>query len=238
MLRQRHRIQRQFVSENDYTVIIPAFNAAATLGEAIASIRAQTDTAARIIVVDDGSTDRTAALARAAGIDVLVQERQGPGAACNRAIGEVRTPFLAFLDADDLWLPDKIEHQVAAFEREPALDGVFGRVRLFLHGQAVDPDGPERDGWGRTTLLIRTARARAIGPMYDPPAGGRGDMVDWIARGRELGLRFAMQPVVVALRRIIAGSFSYGRDDRDAGYLEVVRRAIRRKRARPAGMED
>ena len=73
-------------------------------------------------------------------------------------------------------------------------------------------------------MLMRTASARRVGPVIDP-AHGRGDMVDWIARARELGMRLEMMPEVLALRRIIPGSLSYGRDGRDYGYLQTVRAA-------------
>lgn len=87
------------------------------------------------------------------------------------------------------------------------------------------------DLWGRTSLTIRTDAARAIGPVID---GGRGDMVDWLARGRELGLRIEMAPGVVALRRIRPDSLSYGRDlHKDRGYLLAVKRALDRKRGLP-----
>lgn len=214
----------------DYTVIIPAYDAAVTIGESIASIRAQSRVPRRIIVVDDGSTDETAAIA-APYADVIRQENAGPGAACNRGLVEVDTPFVAYLDADDLWLPEKAATQLAVFAATPSVAGVFARLRLFRHGMAPEPDAPVREGWGRTTMMMRTEAVRATGPIYDPRSGGRGDMVDWIARAREMGFVLEMLPSVLALRRIIPGSMSFGRDDRDVGYLDVARRALARRRA-------
>ncbi len=214
-----------------YTLIIPAYNAAATITEAIGSAQRQTRPPARILVVDDGSADDTASVAAACGAEVLRQANQGPGAACNRALTQVETDLIAFLDADDLWLPDKIERQQAAFAEAPDLDAVFGHLRVFQHGRPVDPNARTHAGWGRTTLLMKTASARKVGPVFDPPKGGRGDMVDWIARGREMGQRFLMLDEVVALRRIIATSMSHGRGESDVGYLEVARRALARRRA-------
>jgi glycosyltransferase involved in cell wall biosynthesis len=218
------------MSDVNYTVVVPAYNAASTLAAALASARAQTVPPTRMIVVDDGSTDDTISVATAEGAEVIQQHRQGPGTACNKAVEVVTTPFVAFLDADDLWLPEKVEAQLKEFDHNPELSGVFGWVRLFLDGRDVDPAGPTRENWGRTTLFLRTERFRQVGPIYDPIGGGRGDMVDWIARGRELGLLFQMQTSVVAFRRISAGSMSYGRDARDVGYLDVARRALERKR--------
>ncbi|MCX5518803.1 glycosyltransferase family A protein [Kaistia defluvii] len=214
-----------------YTVIIPAFNATRTLADAIASLRGQTVPPARVLLVDDGSTDGTGDHARELGIDVIRQDNRGPGAACNLALQTVDTPITAYLDADDLWLPKKAAWQLASLDEATDVDAVFGHLRIFFHGRPVDPAARTQEGWGRTTMMIRTDCARRIGPIYDPLEGGRGDMIDWIARGREMGLRFQMSPSVVALRRVIAGSMSYGRDERDVGYLEIARRALTRRRA-------
>ncbi|MBN8993889.1 MAG: glycosyltransferase family 2 protein [Rhizobiales bacterium] len=213
------------------TVIIPAYNAARTIADALQSVQAQSLRPTRIIVVDDGSTDETATIAGAMGAEVIRQRQQGPGNACNRALAEVDTPYVAYLDADDIWLPHKTGHQFPALAGSSPVDGVFGMVRLFHHGEEPAADAPTREGWGRTTMLFRTSVMRTVGPIYDPKAG-LGDMVDWISRARESGHRLVMQPEVVALRRIIPGSMTFDRDGRDVGYLEVARRALERRRAR------
>ena len=80
-------------------------------------------------------------------------------------------------------------------------------------------------------MMIRTTSARKIGPLVDPAGGfGRGDMVDWISRGRDLVLRLEMMPNVLALRRITPGSMAYGFDHRDIGYLRAVKAALDRRR--------
>jgi hypothetical protein len=81
-------------------------------------------------------------------------------------------------------------------------------------------------------MLIPTAKARKIGPLVDPGGAGRGDMVDWIGRGRDLGMRFDMLPKVLALRRLMHGSMSNGFDQRDVGYLMAVKAALDRRRSR------
>ena len=208
-----------------YSAIIPAFNAVRTLQEAIQSIAGQTRKPELIVVVDDGSADGTGALACECRAHVIRQANQGPGAACNEGLKIVETPVVAYLDADDLWLPDKMERQLQALEEDATLSAVFGRTRLFHHEAPKDTSAPVRDNWGRTVMAIRTADMRAIGPLFDPPgrdiAVGIGDTVDWVARGREAGYRFLMMPEIVALRRVIPGSLSYGYNARDMGYLHV-----------------
>lgn len=97
------------------SVVIPAYNAEATIGRALRSIAGQTLLPAEIIVVDDGSADATAETARAlqpelepARLVVVTQPNAGAGAARNRAIAEATQSYLAFLDADDEWLPEKL----------------------------------------------------------------------------------------------------------------------------------
>lgn len=99
------------------SVIIPAHNAAGTIARAISSVRAQSFPVLEIIVVDDGSEDETVSLVRSLGEDILLlsQDNAGPAAARNAGAGASRGNYLAFLDADDYWYPEKISSQVKAF---------------------------------------------------------------------------------------------------------------------------
>jgi glycosyltransferase involved in cell wall biosynthesis len=106
------------------SVVTPAWNAAAFLGDTIDSVRAQTFTDWELLVVDDGSTDETAALVeRAAAADprirLLRQANSGPSAARNHAMREARGSFFAFLDSDDRWSADYLEQQLAVFTAHP-----------------------------------------------------------------------------------------------------------------------
>jgi glycosyltransferase involved in cell wall biosynthesis len=103
-------------------VIIPTYNRAWCLPEAIESVLTQTDTDFEVIVVDDGSHDETQAVLAAYGsrIRFLAQTNRGVSAARNRGISAARGAFLAFLDSDDLWQPEKLARQRAFFNRHPA----------------------------------------------------------------------------------------------------------------------
>jgi glycosyltransferase involved in cell wall biosynthesis len=106
-------------SEPLVTAIIPTFNRAGVVGEAIDSVLQQTYSKVEVIVVDDGSTDGTPAMLRRYGnaIRVITQENAGPSAARNRGIACANGSIVAFLDSDDLWLPAKLERQVALLQR-------------------------------------------------------------------------------------------------------------------------
>ncbi|MDB2407389.1 glycosyltransferase family 2 protein [Jannaschia sp.] len=108
-----------------HAVIIPARNAARTLPATLASLHAQTAPWEGILV-DDGSTDETASIARAAGLRVILGPRRGVAAARNVGVAASAAPRLAFLDADDLWAPDRLQRDAAS-----GADASFGRVSFF-----------------------------------------------------------------------------------------------------------
>ncbi len=215
-----------------YSVVIPAYNAERTLSEALESVLLQRPAPAEIIVVDDGSTDGTAGIARSFGpsVTLISQENLGCGAATTAGLRAARERIIATLDADDIWLPEKMQRQLAALEEDPSVSVAFSKQRQFSHGFPDDGTGEVRSGLTRTSMVLRREVFEAIGAIIDPP-GNRGDMIDWLARAREAGFRFVELQEVLALRRLIPGSLSFGRDPaRDRGYLEVAYRAMRRRR--------
>ncbi len=218
------------------SLIIPAWNAARTLGETLASAAAQTLPPDEIIVVDDGSDDGTAALAEAAGASVIRQARQGPAAAINAGLAASRGDLLAFLDADDLWVAEKQAQQSARLAADPALDGVLGTVANFIC-PSVSPEQAARyrivtepqPGWLVGAMLIRRARFEAVGAFNPAMTGGA--FIDWFDRARRAGLNFLMTQDPALRRRIHPGSWSHRSPTRDASYLKVARAAIARRRA-------
>ena len=120
------------------SVVIPCYNAAAFLRATIESILGQTQPVLEVIVVDDGSTDDSARIAESFGppVRVIRQPNQGESAARNRGIEAAGGDWVAFLDADDLWLPTKVELQAEAIRSAPAdVVCVTGDFLLFGEGQ-------------------------------------------------------------------------------------------------------
>jgi glycosyltransferase involved in cell wall biosynthesis len=119
--------------------VIPAHNSQATLGRALESVRAQTLPVSQLVVVDDASTDSTAEVARSyrgLKVDVVRLDRNvGAAAARNRGVATANTELVAFLDADDEWLPTKLEKQVAVISEND-------RVSFVSCGSdLISPDG-------------------------------------------------------------------------------------------------
>jgi len=125
------------------TVVIPFFNRARTLGRALDSAIAQTYTRWEIVLVDDGSTDTSLAVAERYARDypgrirVLRQANGGPGVARNTGIKDARGSYIAFLDSDDEWSPTFIERVLVAFEACPEVDWIYVNVRRMGENGAV-----------------------------------------------------------------------------------------------------
>ncbi|MCZ8105763.1 MAG: glycosyltransferase family 2 protein [Burkholderiales bacterium] len=132
------------------SVVIPAYDAATTIDETLCSVRAQTHTALEILVVDDGSRDQTPDIAaRHAAADprvrIIRQENKGVAAARNAGIAAASGAFVAPIDADDLWRPDKIGMQVAAMRRHGPRAGLCctGVHAIDRHGLRVAQHVPD-----------------------------------------------------------------------------------------------
>ena len=217
-----------------YSVLIPAFNAAGTIAETIRSVAAQTLQPGEIVVVDDGSTDATGEVAAACDsrVRVLWQENSGSGSAVTRAIKEAAFSVIAPIDADDLWVADKMAIQLSYLDRNPECHAVFCRLKTFREEANTSQDEIVQTGWSRITMAMRTSAALQIGDMIDPP-GGRGEMIDWIARARHLGFQLHMLDDILALRRIHAGSLTYRRSqENDRGYARVAWLAAQRHKSK------
>ena len=113
------------------SAVIPAYNAEAFIAETIESVRAQTLPVAELLLVDDGSTDRTAEIARRMGVRVLSQSNAGLAAARNRCVRESSQPWIAFIDSDDIWEPEKIERQMQIAECDPQIALVTCDYSIF-----------------------------------------------------------------------------------------------------------
>ena len=224
------------------SVVIPARNAAETLAEAIESLQAQTLTGWEAVVVEDGSTDETAELARALArtdsrIVVVDGAGRGVSAARNAGIERARYPLLAFLDADDLIRPTLYEHATARLERDAALAGVHcGWARLAPGGEIVDAVPAKIEGdlfteFARHCLfpihacVVRTDLVRSAG-AFDERLTTCEDWDLWL-RVTRYGRPFAAIQAVLALYRMRPRSASLDAPRLLADGLGVIAQARR-----------
>jgi glycosyltransferase involved in cell wall biosynthesis len=140
-----------------FTVVIPARDAAAHLAPTLAAVAAQTLPPAEVIVVDDGSTDETAALARGLGATVLQQANAGPSAARNAGVARASHEWIAFLDADDRWFPAYLASIARAIRLCPD-------VRVVFSNFAIAGEGDDCAGWHGADRWFRTVVRRTVAP--------------------------------------------------------------------------
>jgi glycosyltransferase involved in cell wall biosynthesis len=220
------------------SVVIPAYNAARWIGRTLASVERQTVAAIEIIVVDDGSTDATPELladaaARDPRIRVLRQPNGGVAGARNAGIAAARAPFVAPIDADDLWHPTRLERHLEAFTRGgPELGLVYspwlridendrllnGQKVVPLEGRVFEPHLCENFIGNGSGLTVRTEVARAVGG-YSPSlreAEGEG-CEDWLFQLKvAYGHEFACVPLYLIGYRMSEGNMS-------SDYLRMTR---------------
>ncbi|MDQ2806271.1 MAG: glycosyltransferase family 2 protein, partial [Chloroflexota bacterium] len=215
-------------------VIIPAYNAAHTLPATLAALRAQTIPAAQleVIVVDDGSTDATAAVAAAAGVRVVRRANGGPAAARNQGAAAARSPIVLFTDADCVPAPDWVAAMLAPF-RDPTVVGVKGAYRThqrslvarfaqieFLDRYARQAQQPTIDLVDSYAAAFRRAAFLAAGG-YHPGFIGNED-VELSYRLADGGARLVFAPAAVVYHTHAATLGRYLRVKVNRGYWRIL----------------
>jgi len=223
------------------SIIVPVYNGERFLAQALDSIFAQDYRPIEVIVVDDGSEDRSAEIARSfREARYLCQPNSGLAAARNAGIEKARGEFIAFLDADDLMLPNKLSAQVHYLRQHPEVGCVLCRQKIFLEPNTpvpawLKPDPVFGDPGGivpQSALIRRTAIQSAGGfdPTYRIAVG-----MEWLGRLRDAGVKTAVTPEVLMLRRIHESNLTHQNRQLREELLRGLKGKIDRKRAsRPA----
>ena len=202
------------------TCIVPVYNGVRYLGEALDSILGQTYRPLQVIVADDGSTDGTADVAAAYGerITYLHQPNRGYAAAKNLGLSFAQGDFIAFLDADDVWRPEKLTRQMAAMEERPAIDLCFNRYENFWMPELAEEEERYRghslsqpqSSWSISTLLARRIVFKKFGDFHD---GTRWlENMTWFLRVARQGGHIEVLSDVLSCRRFNVESFTRDRD--------------------------
>jgi glycosyltransferase involved in cell wall biosynthesis len=225
-------------SDRLVSVMITVYDAASYLAEAIDSVLVQTYRPFELIVLDDGSTDGSGEIARSYGsaLRFAQQKNAGLGAARNAALDLAKGRYYAFLDADDRFVPDKLERQMQILDAEAEIDMVFGHVTEFVspeideRARALLRDPVDDEPWRMPNLmLVRREASHRVGPYSDTLRVGIG--VDWYARAVDEGLKEAVPPVVVLERRLHTSNNGIRHRDARQQYLHVLKQSLDRKRS-------
>jgi len=214
------------------SVVMPVFNGEPFIAEAIESVLAQSRPASELIVVDDGSTDGSAAeVERFGEVKLIRTENRGPAAARNTGVAESSGDLITFLDADDLMKPDRLERQAAALEGDPSAGFALGRGDVVME-PGVEPPAwleEEKRAYMQMSLFTTKDAFERVGPFDEELR--LGDDTDWLFRAFEAGLRPALVPEPVIVRRYHGRNISSDPRAMREAQFKLLRRRVARKRA-------
>jgi len=220
------------------STIIPAYNAERYLAEAIESVLAQRHRPLEIIVVDDGSTDDTPAVAAAFEDSVVYvhQANSGPAVARNRGLRLARGDVIAFLDADDMWIPAKLELQLPRLAHDPSVSVVLGR-KQFVYGTALPAARQAVGGMSAPQMAASLGCGVFRRPVFDEvgvfdEALYYCDDWDWFMRARELGVSFRLHRDVVLLYRRHKDNLTNRVELNNHYIIRMLKQSIERRRQR------
>ena len=216
--------------------IVPVYNCARFVADAVASIRAQSWPATEIIVVDDGSTDATASVvAGLEGVRLLRQANQGPSAARNAGVAAATGAFIAFLDADDLWHADKLERQMARFQARPELEICFAYFRNVQGADSIEGDSMLNPAawpvspFSPCSFVGRRGVFERVGPFNTELR--RGEDTEWFMRAMLKGVKYELMPDVLVDRRIHENNLSREKMPTQEAVLDALKLVLDRRRA-------
>jgi glycosyltransferase involved in cell wall biosynthesis len=221
------------------SVVIPVRNNARFLGAAIESVLAGDFTDHEIIVVDNESDDGSGEVAQRYPVRYVRQRNLGQAGGRNTGIRASRGEFVAFLDSDDEWTPDKLSVQVGHLQAHPQLDFTL------CHFRAVLEPGVEKPGWMPAWWLTDGERGALPGAivarrgafdragLFDPGFEITSD-TDWLVRATDAGLRHEVLPQVLLHWRLHGDNTSYRRTELKHDLLRAMRASVARKRAADA----
>jgi glycosyltransferase involved in cell wall biosynthesis len=220
--------------------IVPVYNGERFLGEALDSILAQSYEPLEVLVVDDGSTDGTPEVAASYGdrICYMEQSNAGPAAARNRGVEASRGEFLAFLDADDLWVPDKTAKQVQTLRDRPELDFCVGHIKNFFMPErqteaeehSDHPYHQLRPGFSPCALLVTRSTFASVGG-FDPDLR-LGEDTDWFIRAFADGCKYQVLPDLLVDRRLHSGNTTLRMPPSHFELIRLLKSELDRRRSR------
>ena len=220
------------------SVVMAVYNGERYIADALDTILNQTYPVFEIVVMDDGSTDQTAAVIQSYGAPVIYISKPHSGIAdtWNQGVAQAQGDYITFLDADDLWVENKLAQQVAAL-RAIGVDMVFGHVKQFVSPDLSDDDqskllAPPKPmaGYIAGTILTRKETMLQVGSFSTTYRVG--EFIDWYVRARNLGFEALMMPDVLLYRRLHKTNTTRQANKMRRDYLYVVKANLDRRRTK------
>ena len=228
------------MKSSEITIVVPVYNGAFYIRDALKSILNQTHPATEIIVIDDGSTDNTREIVRDFGTSVVYffQNNAGAPSARNRGIQAASGEWIGFLDADDTYGEQKLEIQISRFRDQPSLEVVMGSREHFMNraGEGEPPKHERLELEDHVPLqlgcgLFRRTAFERVG-FFDESLKYCDDY-DWFNRAREMSIKLLLHDDVVLHQRVHSTNMTRHRDIANRYQLMAFKKSIDRRRLNP-----
>ncbi len=231
------------MNEQLISVIIPVYNGERFLKESIDSVFNQKYKNIEVIVVDDGSTDKSAQIAKSyADVRYLYQTNQGPSVARNTGIEESTGNFISFIDCDDIWYPEKLKVQIEYLNKHSNIGFVFAHRRMKIEKNIDNPPWYKEKLFtndhpvlGASAILVRRKIYTKIGG-YNPNYRF-GENAEWLTRAKDAGVEMTILPKTLLELRVHERNQTYHLDEMRSNILKALKGSIDRQREKRVNHE-
>lgn len=225
------------------SVIIPVFNGERFIAEAIKSVRNQDYAPMEIIVIDDGSADGTLEVAGKLGKDLILfsQPNQGVAAARNAGLKLATGDLIAFIDADDVWLNNKLQLQVSILQKNPAIEIVIGFLLTFAFNNC-DEVTTQQVSAAKSALVFQLGSALIRKCVFDNIGGfdtefGMAEDTDWFFRAMEANIRVHIMQDIVQWYRQHNSNITLDKARTNSFLLKAFKKSLDRRKKMGASSE-
>lgn len=230
------------MSNNLISVIMAAYNRQKYVIEAIESVLSQ-NVELELIIIDDGSTDNTKPLIESyieqhnlrEKIRLYTQKNQGWAAAQNYAMSYANGDYFAFIDSDDIWLPNKLAQQYKLLSEQTDLDMVFGHVQQFISPELTTQEQQKiycpaikQPGLLSVGMCIKRSAFYKVGEFNSK--WQKGSFIDWFARAQEQSLKYSVLDDVVFKRRLHTSNLANVKHSSNLDYVRLLKEKLNRQR--------
>lgn len=218
------------------SVIVPVYNGDRFISKTIDSVITQSYKNIEIIVVDDGSTDKSVDIVKSyKNIQYIYQDNKGPSSARNTGISSSKGTYIAFLDCDDVWYNEKLSMQEEFLRNNPKIGFVFAHRKMIIE------EGIPKPPWYREHLFekpspILTASALLARRSAFEAVGGYntdfrfGENAEWLSRAKHIGIKMEILKEVLLDQRLHDENQTYHLDEMRSNILKVLKNSIDRKK--------
>ena len=218
------------------SVIIPVYNGDRFIMETIDSVIGQYYKNIEIIVVDDGSTDKSASIVKSyKNLKYIYQSNKGPSSARNTGITLSKGAYIAFLDCDDIWYPEKLSVQEEFLRNNPDIGFVFA------HRKMITEEGIPKPPWYREHLfekpspVLGASAILARRNVFEKVGGYNtdfrfGENAEWLSRAKDIGIKMEILDDVLLDQRLHDENQTYHLDEMRSNILKALKNSIDRKK--------